>query len=92
MRLFRSEGRFAVAQIITSLEMSLNRHLETSLKLHQWLLKQTAKAGEQNHENLNVIVTKYAKKNRTCEDNILQESCKRRSDMIGPPIHDQKMK
>ena len=67
MRLIRSEGRFAVAQIITSLEMSLNRHLETSLKLHQWLLKQTAKAGEQNHENLNVIVTKYAK-NRTCED------------------------
>ena len=72
--------------------MSLNRHLETSLKLHQWLLKQTAKAGEQNHENRNVIVTKYAKKPEHVRINILQESCKRRSDMIGPPIYDQSMK
>ena len=34
-RIVRSKGGFAVANELTSLEMSFNRHLETSLKLHQ---------------------------------------------------------
>ena len=32
---YSQQGGFAVAQKVTSLEMSFNRHLETSLKLYQ---------------------------------------------------------